>query len=187
MEFKKGKTIWISGTALMAALAVVLDYTLKFSGLKIQFPWMPMLKFDFTEIPIIMAFLLYGFLSAIVASLIVFVGMLMRSSDLIGATMKLFSEISTILGLVIALQLVNRLNIKQNYYAFISGFCAIVSRLIATSISNLYVLPTFYKIPFDVAIGMLPLISVFNIVQGFINLFIGYILFISSKKRLIGG
>jgi riboflavin transporter FmnP len=186
MVFKKGKTLWISGTALMAALAVVLDYSLKFSGLKIQFPWMPMLKFDFTEIPIILAFLLYGFLSAVIASLIVFIGMLMRSSDLIGATMKVVSELSTISGIMFSLWVINRIKMNQNYQALISGFFAIFSRLIATSISNVYVLPTFYQIPYNAALGMLPLIAVFNILQGFMNLFVGYLLFISSKKRLLG-
>ncbi len=38
----------------MAALVIVFDYTLKYSGMKIPFPWYPNLKFDFTGVPIIM-------------------------------------------------------------------------------------------------------------------------------------
>ncbi|MBN1683088.1 hypothetical protein JW865_06010 [Candidatus Bathyarchaeota archaeon] len=186
MGFKKNRSIWISGTALMAALAVVLDYALKYSGLKIQFPWMPMLKFDFTEIPIIMSYFLYGVSSAVITSCIVFVGMLMRSSDLIGAIMKIVAELSTIFGLIVFSWIINKLNKISSFQFILNIFMGIIFRIIATSITNFYVLPNYYQISLEVTLSMLPLIAVFNTLQGFINLFLGYVLFNASKKRLWG-
>lgn len=186
LGFKKNRSIWISGTALMAALAVVLDYALKYSGLKIQFPWMPMLKFDFTEIPIIMSYFLYGVSSAVITSCIVFVGMLMRSSDLIGAIMKIVAELSTIFGLIVFSWIINKLNKISSFQFILNIFMGIIFRIIATSITNFYVLPNYYQISLEVTLSMLPLIAVFNTLQGFINLFLGYVLFNASKKRLWG-
>ncbi|MGQ9506844.1 MAG: hypothetical protein ACUVTB_03160 [Candidatus Bathycorpusculaceae bacterium] len=53
-------TTALAGTAILAALVVVFDYTLKYSGLKVPFPWLPILKFDFTGIPIVLSLLLFG-------------------------------------------------------------------------------------------------------------------------------
>ena len=186
LGFKKNRSIWISGTALMASLAVVLDYALKYSGLKIQFPWMPMLKFDFTEIPIIMAYFLYGVSSAVITSCIVFVGMLMRSSDLIGAIMKIAAELSTIFGLIVSLWLINKINKISSFPFILNIFMGVIFRIIATTITNFYVLPNYYQISLEVTLSMLPLIAVFNTLQGFLNLFLGYVLFNASKKRLWG-
>ena len=58
---KQNRTVVLTGTAIMAALVIVFDYTLKYSGLKIPFPWYPNLKFDFTGVPIVMSLFMYGF------------------------------------------------------------------------------------------------------------------------------
>ena len=57
----KNNTAKLTGTAILAALVIVFDYTLKYSGLKIPFPWYPNLKFDFTGVPIVMSLFMYGF------------------------------------------------------------------------------------------------------------------------------
>jgi len=64
------KTAKLTGTAILAALVIIFDYSLKFSGLKIPFPWMPFLKFDFTGVPIVVSFLLFGTSSSAITSTI---------------------------------------------------------------------------------------------------------------------
>jgi len=41
MEPKVNPTARLTGTAILAALVLVFDYTLKYSGRKIPFPWVP--------------------------------------------------------------------------------------------------------------------------------------------------
>ena len=77
---------------MLAALVVVFDYTLKFSGLKIPFPWLPFLKFDFTGVPITLSLLLYGLSSGATTSILACLAILVRSGDLVGATMKAIAE-----------------------------------------------------------------------------------------------
>ncbi len=97
------KSTKLTGTALLAALVVVLDYALKFSGLKIPFPWMPTLKFDFTGIPITLSLLMYGLPSALTTSLVAFIAIIARSGDMVGASMKFAAEFSTVLGLALGI------------------------------------------------------------------------------------
>jgi hypothetical protein len=52
------------------------------------------------------------------------------------------------------------------------------------SILNLLVLPKAYLIPFNVVVGMLPLLGVFNGIQGAISIFLGYSIFIAYKRRV---
>jgi len=85
---KQNKTAILTGTAIMAALVIVFDYSLKYSGLKIPFPWYPNLKFDFTGIPIIMSLFMYGFSPAITTSIVAGLGIFMRSGNWISASMK---------------------------------------------------------------------------------------------------
>ncbi len=73
-------TARLTGTAILAALVIVFDYALKLSGLKIPFPWMPFLKFDFTGIPIVVAFLLFGLPSASTTSVVASLGIIARSA-----------------------------------------------------------------------------------------------------------
>ncbi len=90
---------------MLAALVVVFDYALKFSGLKIPFPWLPFLKFDFTGVPIALALLLYGLSSGATTSVVASLAILARSGDLVGATMKAIVEFSTVSGIAICLRL----------------------------------------------------------------------------------
>ena len=99
MGAKERNTVRLTGTAVLAALAIVFDYALKFSGLKIPFPWMPFLKFDFTGVPIVTAFLMFDFTSGAFTSIVAALGIIARSGDLIGGIMKGIAEVSTVAGL----------------------------------------------------------------------------------------
>ncbi len=104
-----GRSSSLTDTALLTALIVVLDYVLKFRGLKIPFPWMPTLKFDFTGIPITLSLLIYGLPSALTTSVVAFVAIIARSDDVIGASMKFATEFSTVLSLALRFKLTGKI------------------------------------------------------------------------------
>jgi riboflavin transporter FmnP len=183
MEFSGRKTVNLVGTAILAALVIVFDYTLKFSGLKIPFPWMPFLKFDFTGIPIVISLLLFGLPSGGFTSAIASLGIIVRSGDLIGSLMKGIAEFSTIAGMAIGLRL--RTGKKDSIFlkgiTFVMG---VIVRILVMSLWNLIVLPNYYGIPYDATIGMLPLLAVFNGMQGTLTVVVGYALYEAYTKRV---
>jgi len=170
------KSVRLTGTAILAAMVIVFDYTLKYSGLKLPFPWYPTLKFDFTGIPIALSLFLYGFPSSVTTSLVAGVGIVARSGNLISASLKVVAELSTVLGIYIG----NTIG-KSRYVFLVTG---LVSRVLVMSLVNLYVLPNIYNVPMDAAIGLLPLIGVFNLIQGTITIGLGYSLFEAVRFRL---
>jgi riboflavin transporter FmnP len=174
------KSSTLTGTALLAALVIVFDYALKFSGLKIPFPWMPALKFDFTGIPIALSLFMYGMPSALTTSLVAFVGIVARSGDIIGATMKFTAEFSTVLGLGLGMKVAERFaTLVQNGSGLALGLAL---RVVAMSVANILVLP-LYGYPQPVVYGMLPLIAVFNVASGAITILLGAFLHEAIKRR----
>jgi riboflavin transporter FmnP len=174
------KSSRLTGTALLAALVIVFDYALKFSGLKIPFPWMPMLKFDFTGIPIALSLFMYGLPSALMTSLVAFVGIVARSGDVLSAAMKFAAEFSTILGLALGMKLAERFSPRiQNGSGLTLG---VLFRVVAMSFANILVLP-IYSYPMEVAYGMLPLIAAFNVISGTITILLGAFLYEAIKRR----
>lgn len=178
---KKNPTARLTGTAILAALVIVFDYTMKYSGLKIPFPWYPNLKFDFTGIPIVMSLFMYGFPSAVTTSLIAGLGILARSGNYVSASMKVFAELSTITGLHLGIRVLSKGKEGTNYLAWALG---LASRVIIMTAVNLYVLPNAWHVPMEVTIGLLPLIGVFNVIQGLITIGLGHSLFGAVKTRL---
>lgn len=171
---QENKSVRLTGTAILAALVIVFDYTLKYSGLKIPFPWYPNLKFDFTGIPIALSLFLYGFPSSVMTSLVAGIGIFARSGNVISATMKLAAELATVLGL----------HLGDRFGKYISWGAGLASRIIVMSVVNLYVLPNVYRVPIEAAIGLLPLIGVFNLIQGAITIGLGQFLYEAVRSRL---
>ena len=176
---KQSGTIRLTGTAILAALVIVFDYTLKYSGLKIPFPWYPNLKFDFTGIPILLSLFLYGFPSSVMTSLVAGIGIVARSGNVISAFMKVAAEFSTVAGIFLG----RSFNPDGKIISWATG---LVSRIFVMSLVNLYVLPNVFRVPISATVGLLPLIGIFNAVQGAITIGLGYFLFEAVKSRLPG-
>lgn len=170
----ENKSVRLSGTAVLAALVIVFDYSLKYSGLKIPFPWYPALKFDFTGVPIVLSLFLYGFPSSVMTSIVAGVGIVARSGDFISATMKVAAELVTVFGV----------RLGGRFGKYVSWGAGLGSRVLVMSVMNLYVLPNVYHVPMEVAVGLLPLVGVFNLVQGGISIGLGRFLFEAVKSRL---
>lgn len=176
------RTVNIVGTAIMGSITVVLDYTLKFSGLKIPFPWFPQLKFDFTGIPIVLSLLLYGLRSGAMTSSIAFLAIFLRSSgDLLGASSKAIAEFSTILGMAAFTKRTDRFG---KYMSIITGLAL---RVATMSLVNLATLPIFYSVfypTFLAAVLFLPLLGIFNIIAGSISIFGGFLIYTAMVRRV---
>jgi len=162
------KTRTLAGTALLSALVVVLDYSMKYSGWKIPFPWLPILKIDFTGIPIVLSFYLFGFVPSIFTSAIAFFAIVARSGDLVGASMKALAELFTVVGMFSASMIIPKF---KRGTSFLFG---IAFRCVGMFFSTLIILP----------IGLSPLIAVFNVIQGAVSIFGGYLIYEAVKKRM---
>jgi riboflavin transporter FmnP len=176
---EKNRTVELTGTAILAALVIIFDYSLKYSGLKIPFPWYPNLKFDFTGIPIALSLFLYGYSSSIFTSFVAGVGIVARSGNVISAAMKVFAELSTVIGLHIGQNVLKKKNSE-----YLSWALGLVTRVFTMSVVNLYVLPNVYGVPYPATRALLPLIGFFNIIQGLITITLGHFLYIATRKRL---
>lgn len=174
----------LAGIIVLAALVVVFDYTMKYSGLKIPFPvpGLEFLVFDFTGVPIVLSLLLYGLLPGGFTSAIAVLAILARSGKIISALMKGVAEFSTVLGMFLGFKATRRFGLPA---AFILG---ITARVIVMSIANftliylgLMPLPTSYK---EVPLIYLALTGVFNIIQGCISIGFGCLIYAAIKKRI---
>lgn len=176
-------TAKLTGTAILAALVLVFDYSLKYSGLKIPFPWYPNLKFDFTGVPIALCLFLYGLPSSIITGLVAGLGIFARSGNILSASLKAIAELSTILGMALGMYLLkeNIGEIRGQVGTILTGTA---SRVIVMTAVNLYVLPTFYGVPLSATYGLLPLIGLFNVIQGLITILLGFFLNGAIRDRL---
>ncbi len=174
------RTTAVVGTAVLGSLVLIFDYTLKFSGWKIPFPWFPMLRFDFTGIPIVISLFMYGLSSGATTSSIAFLVILLRSGDLIGASMKAVAEFFTVLGMAPFM--------KRNDRAgrLMSVAFGLVLRVMSMSLFNLAVLPVFYPKQYPTllaAVIFLPLLGAFNVIAGSISIFGGFLVREALVKR----
>jgi riboflavin transporter FmnP len=171
----KTDTKTLAGTAILGAFVVVFDYSLKYSGFKIPFPWLPYLKFDFTGVPIVLSLLFFGLASGITTSAVALLAILARSGDVVGATMKALAEFSTILGMAIGLRLLKR-NTKPT--KILSSALGLSLRSIVMLLANLIVFPTM------AVTYAIPLLIFFNAIQGSISIIFGYFLYGVVAQKL---
>ena len=155
------KTKTLAGSAILGSLVVVADYSMKFFGLKIPFPWLPYLKFDFTGVPIVMSLLFFGLASGSTTSGIAFLAILTRSGDVVGASTKAIAEFATILGMSISTRLFKKTPKIEKGVSLILG---ITARTVTMFFVNLIIL----------SISLSPLIAAFNIIQGAMSILLGY-------------
>jgi riboflavin transporter FmnP len=170
----KKDTTTIAGTTILGSLVIVFDYSLKFSGLKIPFPWLPILKFDFTGVPIVLSLLLVGLAPGATTSGVAFLAILIRSGDLVGASMKALAELSTILGMAFSYRWLKN---TKNFGKALSLILGVTSRVLIMFFANLIILPTYYQTPQTAVIAVNLLIAAFNVIQGTISIILGYFLY----------
>lgn len=170
-----------AGTAILGALVIVFDYSMKFSGLKIPFPPLPYLKFDFTGIPIVLSLLFFGLTSGATTSSVALLGILARSGDFVGASMKALAEFSTILGIATTQKMLRKTGKLAKASSLILG---VTLRCLIMFFANLIILPIYYGTPQIAVIGLSPIVVVFNCIQGTISVILGYFLYSAITSRI---
>jgi len=155
------KTKTLAGSAILGSLVIVIDYLMKYSGLKIPFPWLPYLKFDFTGVPIVLSLLFFGLTSGATTSTIAFLAILIRSGDVVGASMKAVAEFATILGMAISAKLLKKSSRFEKGISLMSG---VTCRTVIMFFANLMI----------ISIYLSPLIAAFNVIQGAISILLAY-------------
>lgn len=174
----------LAGIVVLAALVVVFDYAMKYSGLKIPFPPLPFLKFDFTGIPIILSLLLFGLVPSAFSSAIAFLAILARSGDVIGSSMKGLSEFTTVLGMYFGFKLAKKFRFPA---AFLLGVLTRVALMTVANFALIYAglmaIPTSYK---EIPLTYFLLTGIVNVIQGCISIFGGYLIYVAIDKRIPG-
>jgi riboflavin transporter FmnP len=177
--YLKRKSVFIAGTALLGAVVVVLDWTFKIAGLKIPFPLLTFLKFDVLGVPMLLSFFLFGCLSGVTTSMVA--GLSISFRDPFSGFMKFLAEFSTIAGVYLVLRV--RRPASNGWKAF-SVISSILIRVVVMAAANLLLMPIFTSIRLEIILSWLPLISIFNAVQGLLSVFGGFIFYEAVMLRL---
>lgn len=176
------KSVVLAGTALLGAVVFVLDWTFKIAGLKIPFPLLPFLKFDFMGIPMLLAYFLFGLPAGIITCLVAFLSISFRDPTLVSGFMKFLAEFATIVGVYVVLRKRKPYGDKLKLFAILSG---IIVRVALMGIGVVSLLPIVGYYPTHIAvIVLLHLFSLFNIIQGSISVFGGFFLYEAVIRRL---
>ncbi|MBS7632588.1 hypothetical protein KEJ15_03060 [Candidatus Bathyarchaeota archaeon] len=170
----------IAGTAVFAALVVVFDYALKYSNLKLPFPWNTDLKFDFTGVPIVSAFLIFGLIPGALTSIIASVAIAARSGNVIGASMKGLAEFSTILGMAVGMKIVSKFK-GATMFAF--GILLRVLVMVAANFLLVYVGVLSFRTYAEIPVIYALLLGAFNAIAGIICISLGYLIYEAVKRR----
>ncbi|MEM2738940.1 MAG: hypothetical protein QXK93_08150 [Candidatus Bathyarchaeia archaeon] len=168
----------LAGIIVLAALVVVLDYTMRYSGLKIPFPWFPVLKFDFTGIPIVLSLLLYGLVPGAFTSAIAVLAILARSGNIVSSLMKGLAEFSTVVGMFLGLKMASKLSLPATY------FLGVLTRVTIMTIANLALIYMGLLTFGDTLLIFVLLAGIFNVIQGTISIVCGYLIYAAVKKRV---
>ncbi len=176
------KSVVLAGTALLGAIVIVLDWTLKIAGLKIPFPPLPFLKFDFVGVPVLLAYFLFGFPAGAVTSLVAFLSISFRGPS--SGFMRFLAEFATIVGVFIILRAERPTSGRMKILAMISGIIVRVALMAVVNVLLLPVfMPAFYSTHMAVVV-LLPLFSLFNAIQGVFSVFGGFLLYEAVIQRL---
>lgn len=163
----------------------MLDVTFKMAGLKIPFPLFTDLRFDALGIPILLSYFLFGLFSGAVTSGIAFLSITLRSGLAFNAFMKFLAEFVTILGVFAIMRIKKHLTFERKW-KILSMISGITMRVVIMDVANVMLLPIFtpYYKTSEAVILIVPFISLFNLIQGAVSLFGGFLLYEAVILRL---
>jgi len=176
------KSLKVSITALFAALAAILEIL----PLDLSFPLYEKLTLDPTGIPLALALYMFGIDVASVATIITGLVIALprppfKGPNPIGAFFKCLAELSTLLGMQVSKRFW-RGRIRTLLSSLIIG---VIVRAVVMTIACIILLPLVYGVPQTIVLRVLaPIIAVFNLIQGTLNIVVAYLLYESIKKRI---
>ncbi len=171
----------ISLIAIFGAIIGILEIFPIIGITDIPFPLYPKLTIDPTGIVIILGYLILGFIPSLTLCgfALIFIGY----RNIFGAIFKVLSELFNLIGFAIGFTLNRKIKLKNEFIMpFIFG---IIFRVILMHISNYFLLQIFYGIPPEVVIALLPIIDIFNTLQGSINMTIAPLIIRALPKEII--
>jgi riboflavin transporter FmnP len=138
-------TVSVAGIAIFSALALILGALSQAFGL--NFPLIPYLQFDLGEVAIILAFFIFGPVPAVVSSFAEFGGLMVFGQQVpIGPLLKLFSLLSTIIGLWAGTRIASRIRAPGLTRLVGSGaLSAAIFRAVIMTVPNFYLLQFYYS------------------------------------------
>jgi riboflavin transporter FmnP len=152
----------LAAVAVFAALAL----TLQVVPLRVPAPYAPFLIYQFWEIPIVIALLLFGPLAAFLVAFINFAGLLVIFPGQLpsGPIYNLIAVISMLIGVLLVHRQFDTLH--QPGLAVAATASASVIRVVIMSVVNYLLLPfpppLGFSIPPSGVVAILPLIGIFN-------------------------
>ena len=171
--YTERKSRVIAGTTLLGATVVVLDWLSKIFSLKVPFPILVNLKFDVIGIPAVMAYLLFGPLSGVVACLVAFLSISFRNP--FSGFMKGLAELATVIGAFLILR-VKSPPVLHKYKKIFAGISSVALRVVTMAVAIVLFIPTW--------IVYLPAICLFNAIQGTISIAGGFLVYEAILLRL---
>ena len=182
-------TLVLAASAMLGALALAIDYTMRFTGAKefistpwrLAFPQLYFLKFDLDGVPIFCSTAFFGLTAGAVTSVILGLGILARAPHLfglVGGSMKALAEFSTSAGAYLGLKM------KRGRPPTVACVAlALSARVMVMVPTNLAILPLAYGIPMPVVLSLLPFIALFNIIHGLITTLLGLSVALAVVRR----
>ena len=131
-------SVAVTLTAVLAALALVITV----SKIEVVYPILPYLKFDFAEIPSVLAFFLVSPYSGLSTAVIHWLFLIYRAGNVLGPTMKFTAVVSMLAGFWFT-SLISGRFVKNPHWRKYLIACTIVGgvfRVVAMSILNVVVL-----------------------------------------------
>lgn len=141
-------TVTLAGAAVFATLAALLTL----SKAAIPFPLIPYLQIDFAEIPILIAFFLFGPVAAAISAVIHWLFLNVMGADApLGPVLKFTAEISTVAGFWVGNLVYRRVRGTRPHPTFALSVLlggGVLLRVAAMTLANyivlLYVAPVFF-------------------------------------------
>jgi len=181
--YAERKSRFIAGTTLLGVTVAVLDWLSKIFSLKVPFPLLIVLKFDVIGIPAVIAYLLFGPLSGVVACLVAFLSISFRNP--FSGFMKGLAELATVIGAFLILR-VRSPSVLHKPKKIFAGFSSVALRVIVMAVANVLLLPVFLSNFYttEIVITLLPIICLFNAIQGTISIAGGFLIYEAIMLRL---
>ncbi|KYH40191.1 MAG: hypothetical protein AYL32_013080 [Candidatus Bathyarchaeota archaeon B26-2] len=172
---------------------------------EVPFPFLPYLKFDFAEVPVMIVLLLMGPIPALITELIHWVSLTLARGWVLGPLMKFLAVTPMIFGFWVGVKLYKR--IRKSRFNFTLAFAlgilfGIVLRVVVCSLTNiavfLFVMPEYLSFAewtlksvgiainsaIDVWVWTLLLTGIFNALHVPISSFIAAIIFRGAMLRM---
>lgn len=193
-SFIKGESnpYTLSASAIFGALAAIMTIL----PLSFPFPLIPYLRFDLAELPVIIAFLLYGPIPGLTSSIVYWLILnIVGSFAPIGPLMKFLAVISTIIGIWIGVKMYNKSTSTMRIITFLTLILSmsILVRVLITTLANYIVIwilfPTFleyaakslsgflkvtFSTNFDKLILILIITAIYNVIHVLLSIIPSY-------------